>query len=198
METTVLIVAGWTSGINAYLTVLVLGVAGRLGWIDAPPALERAWVLALAAMAFAFEFAADKMPLFDSAWDLAHTLIRPSVAAAVGVAAAGVPGAALTRPQAALLTGGLALVAHLSKASTRLAINVSPEPFTNLAASFTEDAVVVALLVFALANPALAALAALALMVMFAMVAVTLLATARRGLRALRRQMRAAAGVAAN
>lgn len=198
METTVLIVAGWTSGINAYLTVLLLGIAGRLGWIDAPASLQRPWVLALAGAAFALEFAADKMPLFDSAWDLAHTLIRPSVGAAVGVAAAGVPGAALTRPQAALLAGGLALVAHLSKASTRLAINFSPEPFTNLIASFGEDAVVIALFSVALANPALAALAALALMVMFAIVAIALFSTARRGWRAVRRQMKAAARLVPN
>jgi fumarate reductase subunit D len=189
METAVLIVAGWTAGINAYLTVLLLGLAGRLGWIDAPPQVERPLVLAVCGVAFMLELVADKLPLFDSAWDLVHTLIRPGVAAAVGAAAATVPGATLDRPTAALLTGGLALVAHLSKASTRLAINVSPEPLTNLAASLTEDAVVTGLLALALARPGLAAVVALVLMVMFAIVGIALFSLARRGLRSLRRQV---------
>ena len=41
---------------------------------------------------------------------------------------------------AALLAGGsIALAAHGTKATTRLAINASPEPFSNWAASVTED-----------------------------------------------------------
>lgn len=190
METALLIVAGWTSGINAYLTVLIIGLGGRLGWVDTPPSLEQTWVLALAALAFVLEFVADKLPLFDSAWDLVHTLIRPSVAAAVGVAAAGVPGATLSRPQAAALAAGLALVAHLSKATTRLALNVSPEPLTNVAASFTEDAVVGGLMALALARPRLAAVVALVAMVLFALVALALISVARRGVRFLLRQIR--------
>ncbi len=189
METALLIVAGWTSGINAYLTVLIIGLGGRLGWIDTPPSLESTWVLALAGVAFGLEFVADKLPLFDSAWDLAHTLIRPSVAAAVGVAAAGVPGATLSRPQAAALTAGLALVAHMSKATTRLAINVSPEPLTNLTASVTEDAVVGGLMALALARPRLAAVMALVAMVLFAVVALALISVARRGIRFVLRQV---------
>lgn len=189
METAVLIVAGWTSGINAYLTVLVLGLAGRLGWIDAPDQLQRAWVLVACLAGFALEFVADKLPLFDAVWNVAHTLIRPVLAAAVGVAAAGMPGATLDRPQAAALAAGLALVGHLSKTSTRLAINLSPEPASNVAASITEDGVVTALWLAVLASPRVAAAVALVLMVLFALVGLALLSLARRGWRALRRQI---------
>lgn len=192
METAVLVVAGWTSGVNAYLTVLLLGVASRLGWLEAPAILERSWVLALCAAAFALEFVADKMPVFDSVWDLVHTLIRPTVGAAIGAAAAAAPGATLDQPTAAALAGGLALVAHLSKAGTRLALNVSPEPVTNMAASLTEDAVVAALIMLAVANPGVAAVVAITAMVMFALVALAMVTLARRGLRLLRRQVKGA------
>jgi Domain of unknown function (DUF4126) len=189
METAVLVVAGWTSGLNVYLTVLILGFGGRMGWVDAPGSVTSIWVLLAAAFAFAVEFVADKMPLFDSAWDAAHTLIRPTVAVAIGVTAAGVDGATVSRPSAALLAGSLALVGHLSKASTRLALNVSPEPLSNLAASVTEDTVVAALLGLALARPRLAALAALVLMVLFAIVGLALLNLARKGFRFLAHQI---------
>lgn len=192
METAVLVVAGWTAGVNAYLTVLLLGLAGRLGWLEVPIPLTRPWVLALFAVAFAMEFVADKMPVFDSVWDLAHTLIRPTVGAALGAAAANTPGAELGTAGAAALGGGLALVAHLSKATTRLALNVSPEPVTNMAASVSEDASVIALIALAVTYPAIASVVALIAMVLFALVAVAVLAVARRGLRLLRQQIKGA------
>ncbi len=182
MDTAVLIVAGWTSGINAYLTLLALGLAGRLGWIDAPGQLERTWVLALCAAAFILELVADKVPYFDAVWNVAHTAIRPVLAGVVGAAGAAMPGATLGRPQAAALAAGLALVGHLSKTSTRLAVNLSPEPATNLLASITEDGVVTALWLLVLASPRVAAVAALVLMVAFAVVGVALFSLARRGL----------------
>lgn len=186
VETAMVVVAGWCSGINAYLTLLLLGVAGRLGWAEVPATLERPAVLAVAAVLFAVEFVVDKVPLADTAWDALHTLVRPSVAAAVGAASAS---AALEQPWASLLAAGLALTAHLSKASTRLAINLSPEPASNVVASLGEDAVVAAVVALALARPRLAATVALVLMVVFAAVAVALLALARRGLRAVRRRL---------
>ncbi len=183
MPTAVLIVSGWSSGINAYLTVLILGLAGRLGWSDGPPALQSTPVLILCASMFAIEFVVDKVPLADSAWDLVHTAIRPSVAALVGSAVAG---AQLGAPQAAAVAASLALVAHFSKSGTRLAINASPEPFTNIVASLTEDSIVGALMLVALARPWTAAGLTIATMVIFATVALLALSTARRAYRRLR------------
>lgn len=91
---------GWASGVNAYGVVLAMGLLGRLGLLHgAPPQLEHAPVLAAAAVMFALEFVADKIPYVDSAWDAVHTLIRPPLGALV----AGLIGhdAATTRPPAA-------------------------------------------------------------------------------------------------
>lgn len=193
-----LVAAGWCSGINAYLTVLLLGIGGRLGWAETPESLQRPWVLATCAALFAVEFVVDKIPLLDSAWDALHTLVRPSVAAAVGAAAAAAgTDAALGQPWASLLAAALALTAHLSKASSRLAINLSPEPATNVAASLGEDIVVAGVVGLALANPELAAIVAVVLLVVFAAVGLALLSLARRALRAIRRRRRGGAGAGA-
>jgi hypothetical protein len=186
MEFATLVAAGWSSGINAYLTVLVLGLAGRLGWADTPLALQSNTVLLVAAVLFAVEFVVDKIPLADTGWDMLHTLVRPTVAGWVGATLAG---ARLGPAQGAALAATLALVAHLSKASTRLAINASPEPFTNIAASVGEDGLVAVIVGLALARPWLAAALTLVAMVAFAVVAVALLALARRGLRLVRRRL---------
>lgn len=192
METAVLVVAGWTSGINAYLTVVLLGLAGRLGWVDVPESLTRPWVLAVCGVLFALEFVADKLPVFDSVWDVAHGLVRPAVGTAIGVATAAAPGADIDLPVAVAIGGGLALVAHLSKATTRLALNVSPEPASNVAASLTEDATVTGLVALAVAYPVIAAVATLTAMVVFAVAALTLVTLAGRGLRLLRQQVKGA------
>jgi len=191
MELATLIAAGWTSGINAYLTVLLLGLAGRLGWADTPAALQTNRVLIAAAVLFAVEFVVDKVPLADSAWDVLHTAVRPAVAAATGAALAG---ASLGRPQAALLAAALALVAHGTKASTRVAINASPEPFTNVVASFTEDGVVTAVLALALTRPYVAAGVTLVAMVAGVVVAVLAWSLARRGYRRVRSRWARGAG----
>lgn len=186
VETATLIAAGWCSGINAYLTVLLLGLAGRFGWADTPLSLQRPWVLIAAGVLFAIEFVVDKVPVLDSLWDVAHTLVRPGVAAAVGTALAG---AELGRPQAAILAGGLALTGHASKATTRLAINMSPEPFTNIIASVSEDGLVATLVSLAMASPRVAAAITVAVMAIGVVVAVSLFTVARRGYRVLRRRI---------
>ena len=183
METASLLAASFGAGINAYLTVLILGVSGRLGWADTPESVQRPWVIAVSAVLFAVEFVVDKVPLLDSGWDLVHTLVRPSVGAALGAAIAG---AELGQPQASILAAAVALTAHTGKATTRLAINASPEPFTNIAASLGEDGAVAVLVTLAMTSPRLAAtLAALALVAAVATAWVAL-RLARRGWRRVR------------
>jgi len=135
---------GWASGIRLYLVVLLTGLAGYLGWVPLPgglSALAHPVVLAVAGFMVFVEFFADKIPGLDSLWDLVHTVIRVPAGAAL---AAGVFGADHTvlALVAALLGGGLAATAHAAKATTRAAINTSPEPFSNIGASLTEDALV--------------------------------------------------------
>lgn len=186
MESIALVAAGWSSGLNAYLTLLILGVSGRLGWADTPASLQQTWVLIAAGVAFAVEFVIDKVPLLDSLWDLAHTFIRPVVGGLTGTAIAG---AQLGRPAAFALAAGLALLGHTTKATSRMAINMSPEPFTNVIASFAEDGIVGVLSALAMAYPTTAAVLAGVAAVVGALVAVALWKLARRGWRRVRARL---------
>jgi hypothetical protein len=149
--------SGWASGINAYLVVLVLGIADRVGsFADIPDALGRWDVLAAAGFLYAMEFIADKIPYIDSTWDAISTAIRPTVGAVIGVLLAG-DASSLDQAVLAVVGGGTALLSHLAKAGGRLAINSSPEPVTNVAASLTEDAAVLGVVWFSLEHPQAAA-----------------------------------------
>lgn len=133
--------AGFSSGLNLYATVATLGILQRLGIVHLPPSLQvlsHPWVLGVAAILYLVEFAADKIPYLDTIWDSLHTFIRPPAAAVLAYAAAGSAGAQW-RWIAALLAGGVALTSHGTKASTRAAINTTPEPFSNWFLSFGED-----------------------------------------------------------
>ncbi len=149
--------SGWASGVNAYATVLLLGLLGRFAGLDAVPSgLERTDVLAAAAVLYAVEFVADKIPYVDSTWDTVHTAIRPTVGTVIGLLIAG---DAATLDQAVLAaTGGVtALLSHLVKAGLRLAVNTSPEPASNIGVSLVEDFSVAGVIAVALAAPWVAA-----------------------------------------
>lgn len=148
------ILLAWLAGIRVYLTVFGLGVAGAMGWLDLPPALEVAtspWVLGVSGLLAGAEFFADKIPGVDSGWDLLHTLLRVPVGAFLAAATLspdGHLGAGM------LATGaGVALTSHVLKAGSRALLNTSPEPVSNWTASVTEDAVVVGGLALAFAHP---------------------------------------------
>ncbi|MET0957850.1 MAG: DUF4126 domain-containing protein [Solirubrobacterales bacterium] len=162
-----LISSGWASGVNAWATVLVLGLLGRAGvGTEAVPAeLTETPVLAFAGVMYAIEFVADKVPLFDSVWDLGQTVFRPLVGAWVGYEFAAADGvSSVDQALAAGGTGSLALASHGVKAGLRLGINASPEPFTNIVASVGEDFAVAAVTALALQQPELAAAIALILL----------------------------------
>ncbi len=149
--------SGWASGINSYLVVLVLGLADRFGSVDGvPDALGRWDVLAVAGFLYSMEFIADKIPLIDSTWDVISTAIRPTAGAVIGVLLAG-EASSLDQAVLGVVGGGTALLSHLVKAGGRLAINASPEPASNIIASFTEDAAVLGVVWFALDHPRSAA-----------------------------------------
>ena len=145
----------------------MLGLLGRAGvGTEAVPAeLTETPVLAFAGVMYAIEFVADKVPLFDSVWDLGQTVFRPLVGAWVGYEFAGADGvSSVDQALAAGGTGALALASHGVKASLRLGINASPEPFTNIVASVGEDFAVAAVTALALQQPELAAAIALILL----------------------------------
>jgi Domain of unknown function (DUF4126) len=157
--------SGWASGINAYLVVLVLGIADRVGDLSQIPDVLGRWdVLGIAAFMYAMEFVADKIPYVDSTWDLISTAIRPTVGAVIGVLVAG-DATTLDQAVSGTVGGGTALASHLVKAGSRLAINTSPEPVTNVLASVSEDVAVLAVVWFAIEHPRAAAAVAAVLLV---------------------------------
>jgi hypothetical protein len=151
--------SGVASGVNSYAAVLVLGLLGRFGHVAAIPAvLERPSVLAAAAVLFAGQFVAGKVPVLDSVWDVVHTPLRPVVGGAIGAVMAQQahvsPTATIT---GAVLGGGSALASHVVKTGLRAGVNASPEPFSNIVASLLEDLGVAGLVSFAIFHPVTAA-----------------------------------------
>ena len=160
---------GWASGIRLYAVLFIVGGLGYLGWFDLPPHLAiLAHPLVLWASGFMVfvEFFADKIPGVDTLWDVVQTLVRIPAGAALAAAVFGDSPPAWTFA-AGIVGGTLAAGSHFTKAGARLAINASPEPFSNWAASFGEDLLVGILLYLALAHP-LALFAVLALLLALA------------------------------
>lgn len=151
------VLLAWLAGVRAYLTVFGVGLAGVLGWLDLPPALDAAaspWVLGVSGSLALVEFCADKIPGVDSGWDLLQTLARVPAGAFLA--------AAMLSPDGELGTGmlatgaGVAFTSHALKAGSRLLLNASPEPVSNLVASTAEDGLTIGALGLALLSPWLA------------------------------------------
>lgn len=181
--------SGWASGLNSYLVVLMLGIADRVGHVQAIPDVLGSWpVLAIAGFMYAFEFVADKIPYVDSVWDGISTFIRPAVGAAVGALIAGNAHnvhESLNQGLSALVGGSTALGAHATKAGTRLAANTLPEPLTNWMLSFGEDGLVLAVMALALAHPIIAGSIAAMLLVCGLGVLFLVIRSIRRGIGAI-------------
>jgi hypothetical protein len=155
---------GIASGLRLYAVLFIVGAAGYLGWVDLPSGLATlAHPLVLAASGFMcfVEFFTDKIPGVDSLWDVVHTLIRIPAGAALAAGVFGDSSAAMMLA-AAILGGTLAAGSHFTKAGSRAVINTSPEPFSNWAASLTEDLAVGGLLWLAIAYPLVAGIVVLA------------------------------------
>lgn len=171
------------SGLRLYATIAVLGFLGRTGALSLPAELSvlaNTWVIVTAGLLYLVEFFADKIPYLDSIWDAVHTFVRvPASALLAWAATAHAPDS--LRLVAALLCGGVTLSAHGLKSSARIAINTSPEPASNWAASFAEDGTVAVLLWLAVAHP----LAALGLAAAVALLAVLVFSWIRRLIRRL-------------
>jgi uncharacterized protein DUF4126 len=145
----------WGAGLRAYAVIFAVGLAGALGWMELPghlDVLQHPLVLAASGFMTFVEFFADKLPWLDSVWDAVHSFIRIPAGAALAAMVFGDSTAAVT-VAAALLGGSLAAAMHTAKAGARATINLSPEPFSNWAASLSEDALVPLGLWLALAHP---------------------------------------------
>jgi hypothetical protein len=188
MDTLPLVIAnGWASGISAYGVVFLVGLMGRAGVADTPPALQRTDVLVFVGVLLAVELVADKIPYVDSLWDSIHTVIRPTIAAVLGVLIAG-DASTLDQALAGTLSSVTALLSHLAKGGLRLAVNTSPEPVTNIGTSLAEDGGVVGMTLLAWQHPWAAAVLAIILLAVGLTLAAFLLSRIRRGLARLRRR----------
>ena len=149
------------SGLNLYLTVFVTGLAIQQHWIDVSQSypelaiLAHPAVLAIAGVLYVLQFFADKVPWVDSLWDTVHTFIRPIGGAFLAIRVLGTPDPML-EVIAALLAGAVTFTTHSMKAGTRLLVNHSPEPFSNIALSVSEDAAVLGGLFLIKQDPVLA------------------------------------------
>ena len=157
-----------TSGVNLYATVAVLGLAARFQWVTLPPQYQvfnNDWVIGAALVLYVVEFVADKIPWVDTMWDSLHTVIRPLGGAAVAIATLGdaSPG---YQTLIGIAGGAIAAGSHLTKASTRVAANASPEPFSNWLLSFLEDAFVLGLGLIALKYPVVALVITILIIIM--------------------------------
>lgn len=164
---------GWASGLRLYAVVFLTGLAGWLGWVPLPQGLallETPLVLGASGLMLCVEFVADKIPGLDSVWDTVHTVVRIPAGAMLAAAVFGGDHASWALI-AGLMGGTLAANSHLAKASTRAAVNTSPEPFSNIGLSLLGDAAVPTMLWLAWEHP-LWFFAALALAVVL-MVALT-------------------------
>jgi Domain of unknown function (DUF4126) len=136
------------SGYSLYLTVFASGLAIHCGWVHLAPQYDSLSVLGdpavliVSGLLFAIEFFADKIPWVDSISDAVHTFIRPIGGAFLATRALG-----HTDPVfeviVALLGGAMSFTSHSLKAGTRLLVNSSPEPFSNIAVSSAENVMVV-------------------------------------------------------
>ncbi len=160
---------GWASGLRLYAVVFLTGMAGRLGWVELPgglTVLQQPLMLTASGLMLFVEFFADKIPGIDSLWDLVHTLVRIPAGAALAAAVFGGDPTAWTMA-AALMGGTLAATSHVAKATTRAAVNTSPEPFSNVGMSLLGDAAVPTALWLSWTHPLLfAVLLAVALVAM--------------------------------
>jgi len=173
--------AGWASGINLYAAILVLGFMGITGRMELPEGLQvlsDPLVMFAAGAMYLVEFFADKVPGVDTAWDTLHTFIRIPAGAIMAASAVGDVGAG-TELAVALLGGGMAAVSHAAKSGARVLINTSPEPFTNWAASITEDFAVIGGLLLAINDPVVF----LAILVVFLLLLIWLMPKLWRGIK---------------
>jgi hypothetical protein len=159
----------WTSGINLYATVTVLGLLQRFAGVKLPGGLEvldNWWIIGVAGGLYIIEFFADKVPYVDSVWDVVHTFIRVPAGVVVAYAATSEMDPSIYIP-AALIGGGLAFTSHGTKAAARIGANLSPEPVSNWLLSLVEDVIAILGTVLAVFAPLLLAVVVLLFLVFF-------------------------------
>ena len=161
--------SAWTSGINLYATVSVLGLLQKFGATKLPgglDALDNWWIIGVAGVLYLIEFFADKIPYVDSVWDVVHTFIRVPAGAIVAYAATNQMDESVG-VIATLLGGGLAFSSHGTKAALRAGANLSPEPVSNWVLSIVEDVIAFVGALLSVFAPVLTAIVLIVFLIFF-------------------------------
>ena len=135
----------WASGLRLYMTVFAVGLLSKFGYVHLPASLDilsNPIVLSVAGVLCVIEFLADKIPYVDSAWDGIQTFIRIPAGALLAMGAINSSDPMIVTITA-LLGGSLAGATHATKAGSRALINTSPEPISNIAASLSEESMLI-------------------------------------------------------
>lgn len=162
--------SAWTSGINLYATVFILGFFQKIGVAKLPGSLEvldNWWIIGIAAGLYLIEFVADKVPYVDSVWDVIHTFIRVPAGAIMAYAAVAGFNDPSINVVAFLLGGGVALSSHGTKTAARAFANLSPEPVSNWFLSIVEDIVAIGGAILAVFAPILLGIVVIVFLVAF-------------------------------
>jgi hypothetical protein len=136
-------------------------------------------VLVICGVLAVLELGASLIPGVASVWETVHTAIRPPAAALIAVATAWHADPAIIAA-AALLGGGLGLATHATKLGLRVAVDTSPEPFSNGILSASELGVVAAMSYFVWTHPLISLGLALVLLVLTIMLVRLVWRTIRR------------------
>jgi len=161
--------SAWTSGINLYATVSVLGLLQKFTSYEIPgglDVLDNWWIIGVAGGLYIIEFVADKVPYVDSVWDVVHTFIRVPAGAVIAYSAAADMDVTFS-VIALLLGGGLALSSHGTKAALRAGANLSPESVSNWVLSIGEDVIAFVGILLAVFAPILIAILLFAFVLFF-------------------------------
>ncbi|MDQ3710676.1 MAG: DUF4126 domain-containing protein [Acidobacteriota bacterium] len=161
--------SAWTSGINLYATVSVLGLLQKFGATKLPgglDVLDNWWIIGVAGVLYLIEFFADKIPYVDSVWDVVHTFIRVPAGAIVAYAATNQMDESVG-VIATLLGGGLAFSSHGTKAALRATANLSPEPVSNWVLSIVEDVIAFVGAILSVFAPVLIAIVLIVFLIFF-------------------------------
>ena len=159
----------WTSGINLYATVSVLGLLQKFALTKLPgglDVLDNWWIIGVAGTLYLIEFFADKIPYVDSVWDVVHTFIRVPAGAIVAYAATNQMDESVG-VIATLLGGGLAFSSHSTKTALRATANLSPEPVSNWALSIVEDVIAFVGAILSVFAPVLIAIVLIVFLIFF-------------------------------
>jgi hypothetical protein len=167
------IVASFAAGLNAYATVVTLGVLARVGLIDLPGPLHTLsdwWVIGVCGVLYVIEFFADKIPVFDLVWNALQTVVRVPLGALLAYGATG-DMSPMAHVLATALGGAIAFAAHSAKTAARVSVTPSPEPLSNIVLSAAEDALAIFLMWFATRHPFWAAAIVLGLLTVIVVLA---------------------------